>query len=304
MPLPATTPDLTALDLFVSVVELGSLSKAAAAHQIAQPSASSRIKYLEQQLGLSLLERSPSGSVPTAAGSLVAGWAVTMLRSAHELNAGVDALKARRTGRLKVAASLTIAEYLLPAWLEKFLRNRPDDSVKLEVANSARVLDLLERQKVCLGFIESPMSSPSMAEQVVAIDRLVAAVGRHHPWAKRGHVSVEELASTPLILREKGSGTREAFEAELVERGFEAPNSALVLGSTSAVRAAVIAGGSPSVISERAVEADLAAGSLVEVVIDGLSITRRLRAVWVRGRQLPPVAADLLAALPSIDQDL
>jgi len=127
MPLAPTTPELAALDLFVSVVELGSLSKAAAAHGIAQPSASSRVRYLEQQVGLTLLERTPSGSTPTAAGSLVAGWAEQVLRAASELNAGVDALKARRSGRLRIAASFTIAEYLLPPWLETFLRHRPTD---------------------------------------------------------------------------------------------------------------------------------------------------------------------------------
>lgn len=304
MPLPPTTPTLAALDLLVSVVELGSLSKAAAAHHIAQPSASSRVRYLERQLGLNLLERSASGSTPTAAGSLVAGWAEATLRSAQMLTAGVDALKAKRAGRLRIAASLTIAEYLLPSWLERLLRNRPADSIKLEVANSEEVLKRLIDHQVDLGFIESVTPTPSMNEQVVAHDRLVVVVGRQHGWGRGGSVSVEELSATPLILRERGSGTREALEVALADLGYPMPTSALELGSTAAVRAAVIAGTSPTVISHRAVAAEFAAGTLVEVAVPGLHIDRPLRAVWPKGQPLPPLAVDLLSGLAATAEDV
>ncbi len=300
MPLSPTTPELSALDLFVSVVNLGSLSKAAEAHRIAQPSASTRIKSLERQLGITLLDRSPTGSVPTTAGALVAGWAEEVLRSANELNAGVAALKARRAGRLRVAASFTIAEYLLPPLLEQFLRNRAEDSIKLEVANSAAVLERLEARTADLGFIESPEPTPSMDEQVVAYDRLITVVGRSHPWAKRNTVPLEALATTSLIVREVGSGTREALEAALAELGYDPPASALELGSTSAIRAAVMAGGPPTVISHRAARADLDAGSLFEVGVPGLVIERRLRAVWPKSSELPPLAEALLAQIPDL----
>jgi len=181
MPLSPTTPELGALDLFVSVVELGSLSKAAAAHGIAQPSASSRIRNLERQLGVPLLERSPTGSAPTAEGSLVAGWAEMVIRSADQLMAGVEALRASEQGRLRVSASLTIAEYLLPPWLEQFLRNRPNDSIELEVTNSTHVLERLREGSADLGFVESPTTTNDMAEHVVGTDRLIAVVGKNHP---------------------------------------------------------------------------------------------------------------------------
>lgn len=308
MPLPTTTPELSALDLLVSVVELGSMSKAAAAHQIAQPSASSRIRLLEKRLGLTLLERTPTGSTPTPAGTLVAGWAAGVLQSASELNAGVEALKARKAGRLRVVASLTIAEYLLPPWLEKFLRNRPDESVKLEVANSTAVVERVAGRHADLGFIESPDSpssaTPSMTDmhtRTVATDRLVVVVTPLHPWTRRQSITVDELAASALIVRERGSGTRDALEAALAERGHEAPTSALELGSTAAVRAAVLSGRSPTVISERAVAADLAAGSLVEIVIDDLTIERQLRAIWRLDQPLPRLASELLASLPTVE---
>ncbi len=300
MPLSATTPELGALDLFVSVVELGSLSKAAAAHGIAQPSASSRIRRLERQLGVALLERSPSGSTPTTEGSLVAGWAEMVIRSADQLMAGVEALRASEQGRLRVSASLTIAEYLLPPWLEQFLRNRPNDSVELEVTNSTHVLERLRDGSADLGFIESPNTTDDMEEHVVGTDRLITVVGKNHPWHDRSSVPLEALASTPLVLREQGSGTREAFENFLTESGFGEPICGLELGSTAAVRAAVVSGQSPTVISEHVVTADIDAGSLHHVVVPGLEIERQLRAVWPKGRTLPPLAQELIATLPSV----
>ncbi len=304
MPLPPTTPDLAALDLFLSVVRLGSLSKAAKAHHIAQPSASNRIKNLERQLGLQLLERSPGGSVPTAPGNLVAGWAEVVLRSASELVAGVEALQAKEQGRLRVIASFTIAEYLLPPWLEQFLRNRPNDSIELEVANSSVVLTRLAEGAADLGFIESPSPAAGMTEHVVGTDRLVVVVGSNHPWRQRPSIPLEALASTPLVLREQGSGTRESLEQFLGQRGLGPAMCALELGSTAAVRAAVVSGALPTVISEHAVKADIDAGSLHRVEIPGLMIERELRAVWPTARPLVPLAQELFDRLPSFGRSI
>lgn len=297
MPLSATFPDLTALDLYASVVELGSLGRAARMHGIAQPSASSRIRNLERQLGVTLLERSPTGSVPTSEGIVVSGWTDAILRAAHELEAGLVALKAERVGRLRIAASYTIAEYLLPGWLGRFLRDHAGDTVALDVANSTAVLEQVTRGDADLGFIETPLATPSMSEVVVGHDELIAVVPPDHPWARAGAISLAELASTPLVMREKGSGTREAFEEALRTAVLEVPHSVLELGSTSAVRSAVLTGNSPTVISRIAVANELADGQLVEVNVEGMAIRRRLRAVWPAGKVLPRLAEALLVDL-------
>ncbi len=300
MPLPSSFPELGALDLFVSVVELGSLSRAAEAHQIAQPSASARIRNLERRLGLTLLDRSPTGSIPTPEGAVVAGWSAGVLRAADELAAGVAALKAEASGLLRIAASYTVAEYLLPPWLEQFLRNRTDDSVSLRVANSAAVVEQLTRGEVDLGFVESPNAVPGVHGQTVAVDDLVVVVASDHPWVQRPLVPIGELVATPLVVREPGSGTREALEEAIRQLGHGPTRTAIELGSTAAVRMAVITGSTPTVISRLAVQADLDAGSLVAVDVPGLAITRRLRALWSTGRDLPELATALLAQLPNV----
>jgi len=294
MPLPASFPELASLDLFVSVIELGSVSRAAEAHGIAQPSASSRIKHLERQLGMQLLDRGPGGSTPTDAGVVVAGWADTILRAAHELEVGLSAFRAEQTGRLRISASFTIAEYLLPQWLDRFSRDHPRDSVALEVANSTTVIDRLRHGAADLGFIETPSELTGLNEQTVGHDELVTVVAPSHPWATRGSVPVEALAATPLVMREAGSGTREALEQALRDLGLGKPSAVLELGSTSAVRAAVVHGNAPTVISRLAVAAELSTDQLIEIQVPDLRIGRDLRAVWPSGSGLPTLAQALL----------
>lgn len=300
MPLPSTFPEIAALDLFKSVIELGSLSKAAARHHITQPSASSRIRTLEAQVGLKLLERSSTGSRLTADGQIVMQWVDGLLLAADDMASGVAALRAEATGLLRLASSYTIAEYLLPLWLDGFLAGRDHDSVTLDVSNSGEVLDRVATRAVDLGFIESPLPTPTLHEQVVARDDMITVVAARHPWARSGSVSIDELVTTPMVLREQGSGTRDALEIELARLGHDRPRSVLDLGSISAVRLAVMNGSSPTVISRIAVVADLAAGTLVHIDVPGLRIERRLRAVWPMNVDLPRLGRDLLAQLPDL----
>jgi DNA-binding transcriptional LysR family regulator len=299
MPLPPDFPDLAALDLFRSVLELGSVSAAAKAHLITQPSASSRIRTLEGQLGVVLLDRSPTGSRPTPEGQLISGWIDDILRSADDLAAGVASLQAERSGLLRISASYTVAEYLLPPWLESFLADRPGDSITLEVTNSRAVLARLESGSVDLGFVESPTVPSTLDEQAVATDELITVVAPRHAWASTDRVALDEFLATPLVLRERGSGTRDSLESLLTSMGTDAPRSALDLGSISAVRIAVINGSSPTVISRLAVADDLANGRLVAVEVEGLRIERRLRAVWPKRTAPSRLASALLATLPA-----
>lgn len=297
MPLPPDFPELAALDLLRSVVRSGSLSRAAEAHGITQPSASSRIRTLERQLGLTVLDRSPTGSLPTPDGRLVASWADDVLQSADALASGVAALQADQHGLLRIAASYTIAEYVLPPWLDEFLAERTGESVTLDVTNSHAVIDRVDAGAVDLGFVESLGVSASMNEQVVGTDELVVVVAARHPWASERRIDLDTLAATPLVLRERGSGTREALERTLTALGHDAPRSALDLGSLSAVRIAVVNGSSPAVISRLAVEDDLARGRLVAIEVPGLSIPRRLRAIWPKRSEPPRLASALLEML-------
>lgn len=294
MSLSPRVPDLPSLELLVSVARLGSIGAAAAEHGISQPSASHRIRTMERLVGASLLERSPRGSRLTESGQLLVEWAGAVVDAARVLDSGIDALRRRRESRLRVSASLTIAEYLLPVWLARLRTERPETTVALTVANSARVARALADGEADLGFVEGPFVQEGLQSVPVAADELVLVVAPEHRWAGRpSGVDAAELCGTPLICREPGSGTRAAVAEALREFGPQAP-PLLELASTTAVKASVAAGAGAAVTSSLSVVEELASGRLVPVPVSGADFHRRLRAVWPHGRRPSGPAADLL----------
>ena len=285
-------PDLAALELLLAVARLGSLGAAAREVGITQPAASSRVRSMERQLGVALVDRSPRGSRLTDAGVLVTDWARRVVEAAAAFDAGARALRDRRDSRLRVAASMTIAEYLLPGWLLALHAERPDTAVSLLAGNSARVAELLLSGEADLGFVEGLSVPAGLDAVVIGRDRLIVVTAPGHPWARRRRpLSPRELGETPLILRERGSGTRQVLDAAL--GGLARP--LIELSSTTAVKASAVSGAGPSVLSELAVREELALRRLVAVPVEGVSLRRDLRAVWPKGHRPTGPARDLLA---------
>ncbi|MBL1085269.1 LysR family transcriptional regulator [Streptomyces actinomycinicus] len=285
-------PDLAALELLLAVARLGSLGAAAREVGITQPAASSRIRSMERQLGVALVDRSPRGSRLTDAGALVTDWARRVVEAAAAFDVGAQALRDRRDSRLRVAASMTIAEYLLPGWLLALHAERPDTAVSLLAGNSAKVAELLLAGEADLGFVEGLSVPAGLDSAVIARDRLIVVTAPGHPWARRRRpVTADELSATPLILRERGSGTRQVLDAAL--GGLARP--LIELSSTTAVKASAVSGAGPSVLSELAVGEELAMRRLVSIPVEGVTLGRDLRAVWPTGHRPTGPARELLS---------
>jgi len=333
MPLSAHVPDLSALEMLLTVARTGSLNSAARELGVSQQAASSRIRAVEAQTGVTLVNRSPRGSSLTAEGVVIAEWGARLLDVAAELDAGLSALRQDQRSRLRVSASLTVAEHLLPAWLVSFRAGATGPAgsgtggsgtggsgtggsgtggsgtggsaaeIVLTAENSDAVIARVSDGSADIGFIEGPRVPRSLRSRVIGRDRLVVVVPPSHPWARRTTVTPAELASTPLVSREEGSGTQDALTAALARSlgpaAAQAP-AALSLSTTSAIRAAVLAGAAPAVLSDLAVSDDLAIGRLVQVSVPGLDLRRSLRAVWRGQASLPPGAArDLISHILS-----
>jgi molybdate transport repressor ModE-like protein len=285
-------PDLGALELLLAVARLGSLGAAARELGITQPAASSRIRSMERLLGVALVDRSPRGSRLTGEGALVTDWARRVVEAAEAFDAGAQALRDRRDSRLRVAASMTIAEYLLPGWLVALRAQRPDTAVSLHAGNSAAVAERLLSGAADLGFVEGLTVPAGLDAAVIAHDHLIVVTAPDHAWARRRRpVESSELAATPLILREKGSGTRQVLDAAL--GGLARP--LIELSSTTAVKAAVVSGAGPAVLSELAVGEELTMRRLVRVPVEGVTLARALRAVWPTGHRPTGPARELLS---------
>lgn len=287
-------PELDSLQLLLEVAETGSLGRAAQRHGLSQPAVSARVQAMERLVGFPLLTRSARGSSLTPAGALLAEWARGVLDAAEVLEAGIGSLRSERATRLRVAASLTVAEHLLPGWLVRLAATHPGTAVSLTATNSAEVAAKVLAGACDVGFVEGPDLPDGLQEQVVARDRLVLVVPPSHPWARRrGPVDAADLAATRLVQREPTSGTRTFLERALAGLAPLA-TPLLELSTSTAVRSAVAAGAGPAVLSDLAVEDDVGTGRLVRVAVRGVDLTRRLRAVWPVGTRLLPAAADLL----------
>ncbi|WP_091505190.1 MULTISPECIES: LysR family transcriptional regulator [Amycolatopsis] len=292
--MPPRVTELAGFDLLLSVARLGGIGAAARAHGISQPAASARIQQLEARIGVALVERSPRGSRLSKAGALVADWARPVVEAAADLEAGIAALRDERDSHLHVAASLTVAEYLLPKWLAALHTLAPGTAVALTSGNSSEVANRVLAGEADLGFVEGPDLQTGLRAETVAVDELRLVVAPAHPWARRARrIGPDELAATPLVSRERGSGTRRALELALAPHRLADP--LLELSSTTAIKAAVMEGIAPAVLGAHTVAAELAAGTLVGLDVSGTDLRRALRVIWPAGQALRGPAADLAA---------
>jgi molybdate transport repressor ModE-like protein len=301
-------PELGALEVLLAVAHTGSLNAAAREVGVTQQAVSARISSIEAQTGVQLVMRTKHGSTLTAAGVVVAQWAARLLDVAGELDAGLAALRHDLRMHVRVSSSLTIAEHLLPGWLVSMraLKHGHDEAaeVVLTAANSDTVVEQVRQGEADVGFVEGPYIPRGVRSRVIGRDELVVVLPPDHPWVrKRRILTAAELNEIPLVSREEGSGTRYALRAALAaalgRHSVQAP-PALVLSTTSAVRAAVLAGAGPAVLSELAVADDLASHRLGRVPVTGVDLRRALRAIWVGPRNPPagPVR-DLVAHILS-----
>jgi DNA-binding transcriptional LysR family regulator len=303
-----TVHDLGALRALREVGRHGSIAAAASVLGVSQQALSARMRTLERTTGATLLARTPSGSHLTEQGRLVVGWAEDVLDAADRLEAGLRSIRSGVSHRLAIAASQTIAEHLVPHWLVE-LRSMeqagaeqapayPPTVVELTVANSTGVLELVRNGKAGLGFIETPHLPSDLVTEHVRDDELLVVTAPGHPWARRRRpLELAEIAATPLVMREAGSGTRDTLTDHLAAQDPPLrPMIAMELGTSAAVRSAIAAGVGPGVLSRLAVRDDLVLGRLVAVEVAGPPLTRQFTAVWRADRDpLPPEGQRLLA---------
>lgn len=287
--------DLRSLEWLLSIDDQGSIGAAARHLHVSQPSVTDRMQRLERHLGLALLQRSPRGTRLTPEGAAIADWARHVLDASDRLEAGAAALRRHHDSQLRVAASMTVAEYLLPGWLAQLRQKAPGVSVALSMHNSRDVMQQVHKGEVDLGFVEGPYIDEDLSTSVLAQDNLVVVVGAAHRWVAIGtSISITELLSQSLVIREPGSGTRETLEVALARAGNGlALADRLELGSTAAIKATVRTGQGVGVLSRFAVAADLASGQLHEVLVNDLDLTRWLHLVHSPSQHLTGAPAEL-----------
>lgn len=309
MPLSPRMPELASFEAFLAIAETGSIGRAARELGLTQQAVSRRLAAMEAQIGVTLAVRTTRGSQLTPAGMIVADWAARLLEVAKEIDTGTGALRKEGRQRIRVAASQTISEQLMPHWLlslqaESTRRGEAAPQVILTATNSEHAIASVRDGTVDLGFVENPGIPKGLGSCVVGTDELVIVVPRGHPWARPSRVvTAGELAQTPLVTREPHSGIRDSLTVALRQvlgENMQQAAPVLELASAAAMRAAVLAGAGPAAMSRLAVLDDLAIGRLHAVDIPKLDLRRKFRAIWTGGRT-PPAGAirDLLSHIAS-----
>ncbi len=274
------------LIVFRAVAKQLSFRKAAEELYLTQPAVSLQIKALEEDLGVQLFDRSGTHISLTAAGGVLLGYAAQanalLTKAEHE----IAALSGERVGQLALGASTTIAQYVLPRFLGEFCREHPRIHPTLMSGNTEHIVEAVQKHDVSLGFIEGPARSREVKTQPFLEDELVLIAPAAHEWSERTLVGCFEIASIPLLMRERGSGTRHVIEMALERKGVKLNSLQIVmeLDSTEAIKSAVEAGLGLGFVSRWAIAKDLRLGNNLKIVeLEGLRIKRQFFVAYPSG---------------------
>lgn len=285
--------NLHKLEIFYWVAELKSFSQAAELLSLRQPTVSAHIQELEKAVDGKLLYRIPGKVSLTPLGQMVAERAKDLIAFKRETVAAVEQFHGTLSGELWIGGSNIPGEYLLPQKLGAFTKQYPHVKPILRIRDSAGVIEDLLDGKVELGVVGFKGDDARLCFEKIWDDEMVLAVPKDHPWSRRKFVRVADLRSEQFISREHGSGTLDSFRHHLAKGRRSAGdllNVSMELGSTEAVKEALLAGFGISILSRIAIRHELAEGSIVEVPIRGLSMNRDFFQVFHRRRPLHPIA--------------
>lgn len=270
------------LMIFLAVAEEGGISRGAERLYISQPAVSKQLGLLEASLGLTLLERTPKGTVLTEAGRLLLEYARRLSGLEREAETAMAEMRGVERGTLTLGASLTVGAYLLPSLLAEYARRYPSIVLSLQIANTETIQSRLREGVLDLALTEGFADDPELTAEVFAHDALVAVAPPGHPLLAVAPIPAARFVQEPLILREPGSGTRAVVEQAFREKGLMAVPR-LSLGSIEAIKGAVAAGAGLAIVSRLAVNLELETGRLSLLPLSDLTLRRPLHRLVRRG---------------------
>ena len=273
---------------FVLVAEQGSISGASRAGFASQPALSKAMRALEKQTDLPLFERNPRGVILTEAGALLLEHARALFALEAQTEAALAALRDVDGGTLRIGATTTLANYVLPPLLGGFRREHPRVTLTLERANSRDIEAKLADYALDVAFIEGWPQQENLSAHAWREDEVVLICAPNHPLCARELVYAPDLKNEIWIVREEGSGTRQWIERALKPFGLP-PADAWEIGSAEAIKSAVAAGLGIAFVSRAAAADQIALGKLRVVPVSEIEIRRPFYRLEVAGRPRSPL---------------
>ena len=271
------------LAIFYAVAETGNLTRAAERLHISQPAVSKQLRELEKSLGMALFHRLSKGVRLTEGGEVLLDYARQIFDLETQAERALNELRNLERGQLTVGASTTIGVYLLPEICAIFRTRFPGIELNLEIANTQQIQNSLLKNQVDLGLTEGFILSPDIQAEVLGEDGIIVIAAPHHQLFQEKTLTLSRLLREPILWRESGSGTRAVVESALRDKGFSSPPR-LTLGSTEAIKRAVISGDGIAFVSKLTVEAELKSGALRPLKIEDFHVMRPLQRLRLTGK--------------------
>ncbi len=275
------------LQVFYSVALHGSFTKAARELHVTQPAITNNIKELESSLGVSLFDRNHGGISLTRAGRIVLEYTEHAIREYRNMEFEISSLKNSFSGTLRIGASTTIEQYVLPEMLSKFTKQYPEVEIFVFNNNTMNVeKDVLSR-KIDVGIVEGTPGQVEFRYAPFMKDEIVAVAHVSQPASRNPQVSLRQLVETPLVLREIGSGTLDVIVGALHAHGIKLKdlNVKMHLGSTESIKSFLKNSNCVGLVSVHAISKEIARGEFQVIDIDGLDITRTFHFILPQGEQ-------------------
>ena len=282
---------LQQMEALIYLVEEGSFSRAAKKMLLTQPALTKNIQNIEDCLDVRLVNRSTTGISLTQDGKIIYEYARRIVKLRNEATEKILTLHENTSGSIYVTASTIPATYILPRALSAFRKKHSDIRVYIKTADSEEAMNMVLDKETEIGCIGKKPQNKKMAAEPLWKDRLVLAVPKGHRWLKKKSITLNELSQEPFIAREKGSATRDVLESYLKETKSISLSQLDVcgeLGSSEAIKEAIIAGLGVSIISIHAIKRELAADTLFEVPIQGLKMERNFYLIYLRQTDFRP----------------
>ncbi|GAA4400347.1 LysR family transcriptional regulator [Nibrella viscosa] len=273
------------LQVFYTVAKRLSFTKAAAELFVTQPAVTKHIHELEQQFGTTLFERLGNQIRLTPAGEIALRHAETILGNYRQLQYDLSVLKGQHSGTLRLGASTTVAQYVIPPILARFHERYADVKISLVSGNTQQIEQALLNHDIELGIVEGRTHLHELRYTPFVRDEIVLISHIDHPLAQRDEITVDELKSQPLVLRERGSGTLEVIEHALRQIGVKLSDITveMYLGSTESIKSYLTHSRCLAFISIYAVENELQAGTFRVLDVKGLTIQRDFYTIQRQG---------------------
>ncbi|NEO26322.1 MAG: LysR family transcriptional regulator [Kamptonema sp. SIO4C4] len=276
------------LRVFEATARNGSFTKAAEELMIRQPTVSSQVKQLTQAIGLPLFEQMGKQLYLTQAGEELLATCQEIFDRLEHFEMKVADLKGMKQGRLRLAV-VTTAKYFIPRILGQFCQEYPDIDIALQVTNHRKLTQRMRNNLDDLYILSQPPEDIDLVSQPFLDNPLVVVARRDHPWAKRRNIPITELNGLPFIMREVGSGTRQAVQ-ELLGRYKVNVKVRLELGSNEAIKQAIAGGLGISILSKHSLSSEELKTEYTLLNVQHLPIQRRWYVVYVSGKQLSVIA--------------